>query len=108
MSQVWLYILGVMVGGSVVKSLFMNWVIWIAIDVIVFGLCYLILKRFPFINLRRSLMFLGVLTIINVLVDANIVNGLVANLLLLGVVVWMLFGGGNGPKRPKLRHKWHK
>ncbi|WP_040683083.1 hypothetical protein [Thermosinus carboxydivorans] len=107
MSQIWLYLLVIMVGGSVAKYLFASWVAWVIIDLVVFGLCYLVLKRYPYINMKKSLLFLGGLTLINILVDVGLLGGMAANLVLLLIIGWLLFGNSSN-RPPNIRHKWHK
>jgi len=94
MNRTWFYILAVMIGGSMVKYLLPNPLFWVIIDLAVLGIAYLILRRHPYIDMRHSMIFLGGLTVINVLVDFGIMSGMMGNIALLALLGWMLFGGG--------------
>jgi hypothetical protein len=115
MQTIWLQVLAVMVGSSLLKYVFVNPWAWVAIDLAVFGIAYYLLRRYPLVDFKSTMMFLGGLTLVNVLVDLGIVSGLVGNLLILGVLAWMFFGNNRGGgdddwrrKRQPMRHKWHK
>jgi hypothetical protein len=115
MSTVWLQVLAVMVGGSMLKYVVMNPWAWVAIDVAIFGIAYLLLRRNPFVDYKSSLIFLGGLTVVNVLVDLGIISGFLGNILILAVLAWMFYSnrrdGGDDDwrrKRQPIRHKWHK
>lgn len=109
MSQIWLQIFAVMIGGNILKMLFNNMVIAVIIEIAVFAVIYLLLRRYSFIDLKRSMLYLGVLTFISILVDVNLLSDMLGNIIILGLLFLMLFGGGQGGgQRPSLRHKWHK
>jgi hypothetical protein len=110
MNQIWMRIFLIMIGGSIVKYLFASALVWVGIDLAVLAVCYLTLKRYPFVDLKTSMLFLGGLTVVSVLTDLGIISGLIANVIILALLAWMMFGrnGNNGPKRPQNRHKWHK
>ena len=109
MNQIWLRIFMVMIGGNVVKYIFINPYIWVCIDLAVFGIVYLVLKRYPFIDLKSSMSFLGGLTVISILADLEIISNLISSVLIMGLLAWMMFGRSRGSKnRPVNRHKWHK
>lgn len=111
MSQVWVTVFGIMVVSSILKNVFYNMFILVAIDVIVLGVCYLVLRRYPYIDLAKSMIFLVGLTAINILTDVNLISNLFASILLLALLVWIMFGDRLRPssRRPsRLRHKWHK
>ncbi|MEN6413225.1 MAG: hypothetical protein ABFC84_10795 [Veillonellales bacterium] len=109
MDQVWLQVFTAMICGAIVKYFIVNSWIWVAVDFIVLGISYILLRRCSFINLKKSMMFLGGLTLINILVDINILDGLLGNLAALALVAWVMFGGKNNRgRRVTLRHKWHK
>ena len=99
MNQVWFQVMAVLIGGSVVKYLYYHPFFWVGVDLAVFGISYLILRRYPMLDLRRSMTFLGGLTLINVLVDLGIVSGMIGNIGLLALLGWMMLGGGNGGAR---------
>lgn len=111
LNQVWLIILAVMVGGSILKYLIpIPWAA-VAIDLAVLAVAYIILRRYPYINLKRTLNFLVGLTVISIAVDLGFIDGFIGNIALLILLAWLFFsgsqGGGSG-RPPKLRHKWHK
>lgn len=110
MNQIWLQIFAVMVGGSIIKYMFTSPWVWVVIDLAVLGVAYLIIRRHAYVDIGKSMLFLGGLTAISVLVDLGIIGGLVGQIIVLGVLAWLMFGsrGNNGRRRPPLRHKWHK
>lgn len=106
MNQIWLQIFAVMIGGSLLKYVFVNQFIWVIIDLAVLVGAYIILKRHPYIDLKKSMSFLGALTAISVLVDLGVVGGEIGNIAVLGLLAWMIFGGrfggfGGGRRRPR-------
>lgn len=110
MNTIWWYVLAAIIVGSILKYLVLNPWAWVAVDIAVFVAVYLILRRYPWINLKRSLTFFGGLTVVNILVDLGIVNGLIGNVALLLLLGWLMFGQDGGGGRPprRLRHPWHK
>lgn len=110
MNQVWLQIFVVMVGSSIVKYLFASSFVWVFIDLAVLAISYIILRRYPYVDLKASMLFLSGLTIVSVLTDIGLISGLIGNVLILAILAWMMFGRGTNdvPRRPKVRHKWHK
>lgn len=112
MNQIWLQIFVAMISGSIVKMIIPNSWIWVFIDIAVLVICYLILRRHSNVDLKSSMLFLGGLTVVSILMDLNIVGGVIGNVLILILLAWMIFGrGGNAnsnSKRPPVRHKWHK
>lgn len=109
MRQVWLHVFTVMIFGSIVKFVVPNVLLWVLADLVVFGICYLLLRRYPYIDIKKSMLFIGGLTLINILVDVNILNGLIGNIISLVLVAWVIFGGGSkGKGQSILRHKWNK
>lgn len=110
MYNLWLMILAVMVGGSILKYVAMNAWAAAAIDLAVMGVAYLILRRRPYIDLGKSMLFLGVITVINLLVDFGLISSLIGDGALLLFLLYLIFnrGGGNSRRPPKLRHQWHK
>lgn len=111
MNQIWLQIFMVMIAGNIVKYMFTNLFVWVFADVAILGISYLLLRRYPFIDLKSSMLFLGGLTVVSVLNDLGMISGLVGNILIIALLIWMMFGrnGSNGSgQRPVNRHKWHK
>ena len=99
MNRMWFQVLAVMIVGSMLKYLILNTLAWVVIDLAVLGIAYLLLRRDPFIDMKRSMIFLGGLTAVNVLVDVGILSGVAGNLALLGLLAYMLFGSGNNRRR---------
>lgn len=111
MNNVWWYVLGAIIAGSILKYLVVNPWAWVAIDIAIFAAVYLILRRYPWVNLKRSMTFFGCLTLVNIFVDLGIVDGFIGNIALLILLGWMLFGQGGGQgggRPPRSRHPWHK
>ncbi len=111
MNTVWWYILAAIIVGSLLKYLVLNPWAWVAIDIALFAVVYIILRRYPWVDLKRSVTFFGCLTIVNIFVDLGIVDGFIGNIALLILLAWMMFGqgwGGGGRGRPRPRHPWHK
>lgn len=109
MSQIWLQIFAVMIGGNILKMLFNNMIIAVIIEIAVFAGVYYLIRRYPYIDVKRSMYYLGVLTVISILVDIGLLSDMLGNIIILGLLFWMLFGGGTGGgRRPSMRHKWHK
>jgi hypothetical protein len=110
MSQIWLEIFAAMIAGSAIKYMFYNMFVWVVIDLAVLGGCYFILRRWRYyVDMKKSMIFLSGITIANVLTDIGVISVLISNLILLGLLAWMVFGGRGGrPRRLNLRHKWHK
>lgn len=94
MNRIWFQVLAVIIFGSLIKYLIVNVFAWVIIDLAVLLVSYLILKRQPFINLRQSMIFLSGLTLVNVLLDLNVLNAIMSNLILLILVGWMIFRNG--------------
>ena len=99
MNQMWFQVLAVMIVGSMLKYFVLNTLAWVVIDLAVLGVAYLLLRRDPFIDMRRSMIFLGGLTAVNVLVDLGIISGVIGNLALLGLLAYMMFGRGYTNRR---------
>ncbi|MEG6584614.1 hypothetical protein [Dendrosporobacter sp. 1207_IL3150] len=99
MNQIWLQVFAVMIGGSALKYVFSNQLMWVGIDLAVLGICYALLKRHPYIDLKKSMSYLGALTTISVLVDLGVVGGEVGNIAVLALLAYMIFGGGLGGGR---------
>lgn len=114
MNKVWLQIFVTMIGGSILKSLIPNSLVWVVIDLGILGISYLILRRHYQVDLKSSMLFLSGLTVISILTDLSLMSEMVSNFFVLALVAWMMFkrsgyGKGNStPKGPTIRHKWHK
>jgi len=113
MNQVWLKIFGVLLVGGILKYAIGNEFVWVVIDLAAFCVCYLILSQYPYVDLKKFIKFIGVLTGVSILVDVGIISGGVGNLVLLVIILWVLFKGHlkkpfTPQKSSKIRHKWHK
>jgi hypothetical protein len=108
MDRVWLKLIGVMIGASIIKYAVMSPLFWVAVDLAALAVCYFMLRSVPYINLKTTMWYLSGFTVISVLVDLGVINGLVGNVLSLIVIGWLLWRNTLRPRRPPLRHKWHK
>lgn len=109
MNQIWLKVFTVMICGSIAKYLLPYQFLWVVTDMVVLGIAFLILRRYAFIDLNKSMMFLGTLTGVSILVDLNIIDGAVGTIASLVLVAWAMFGGGKKNRSSgQMRHKWHK
>lgn len=113
MDQTWIKLLMLMIGSSIVKYMFYNVWIWVFIDVAVLAIAYYMLRSNPYIDMRKTMLLLSGFTLISILTDVGVLNGLLGQLIMLGVLIWMFWrrsGNGGGPKKRVFpqRHKWHK
>jgi hypothetical protein len=108
MNNAWFTIFAVLIVGSILKYIIPGMVAGVVIDLVVLAACYIVLRRFPYIDMKRSMIFLVGMTIVSILTDLYIINGLVGNIVLLGLMAWLFFSPGGGRRPPKLRHQWHK
>lgn len=95
MNQVWLQVFAVLFGGSIVKHFFMNPLVWVIIEIVVLGIAYLILKKHPYIDMKKSITFLGGMTVINIIVDIGVIGPEMGNIAVLGLLGYWLFWGRN-------------
>lgn len=108
MNNIWLMVFATMIGGSVLKHVIMNPIAAVVIDLAVLGISFLILRRYPYIDLKQSMSFLTSLTIINILVDLGVVDGFIGNIALLALIGWLFFKRGGGDRQRRPRHPWNK
>lgn len=112
MNKVWLQIFATMMGGSILKSIIPNPLVWVGIDLAILGISYLILRRNLIVNLKISMLLLSALTVISILTDLNLMNDTASGILVLALVAWVFYKRSNGnngnSKGPTVRHKWHK
>ena len=114
MNRVWLLVLALLIIGSIFKHAFNTVAAWIIIDLVVLFICYMILKAQPYINLRRNMIFLVGLTVVNITVALQVIPGFWGNIITLALLAWLIFGkqwpAGTGAGRgyPLVRRKYHK
>ncbi len=110
MNQVWLQVFAAMIIGGIIKYAFTSSLLWVAIDLAVLGAAYLIIRRHPYVDVKKSMIILGGLTLISILVDIGIIGGMFGQIIVLAILAWFMFGnrGNNGRGTTTLRHKWHK
>ncbi len=104
MNQIWLQVFAVLIGGSLLKYVFTNQLMWVVIDLAVLGIAYILLKRHPYIDLKKSMSYLGAVTAVSVSVSLGIIGGEIGNIIVLILLAWMIFGGGFGSssgRRPR-------
>ncbi len=92
MNTLMLKVFGIMFAGAALKMLMPNGLVWIVIDLAVLGVAYLVLRRHPYINLKKVMSYLGSITFISVLVDLGIIGGEIGNLAVMALLLWMIFG----------------
>jgi hypothetical protein len=113
MDQIWLQVFAVLIGAGILKYFSFHALTSVIIDVAALCVCYVILKRNPYVDLKKSMLVLSIFTAISLLNDIGVINDLISNVLILAILAWMIFrpGGRIGGRRrqsPSLRHKWHK
>lgn len=94
MSRSWLYILGLMLAGSVVINIYPLLVVSIAVNIGILIGSYLILRRDPYADVRGSMMFIVGLVGINLLAAVGVLSSMMANLAFIALLVWSMAGGG--------------
>ena len=94
MSRSWLYILGLMLAGSVVINMYPLLVVSIAVNIGILIGSYLILRRDPYVDVRGSMMFIVGLVGINLLAAVGVLSSMMANLAFIALLVWSMAGGG--------------
>lgn len=94
MSRSWLYILGLMLAGSVVINMYPLLVVSMAVNIAILIGSYLILRRDPYADVRGSMMFIIGLVGINMLAAVGVLSSMMANLAFIALLVWSMAGGG--------------
>ncbi|TWH45509.1 hypothetical protein [Sporomusa sp. KB1] len=94
MSVVWKAIFVAMVCGSVLKYFFKGTLTGVGIDLAVLFVAYFILRRFHSVNLKWSLIFLTVIKGSVMLVNLEIINGVLGSIIVIGAVGWLVLGPG--------------
>ncbi|MBP2650626.1 MAG: hypothetical protein H6Q74_1451 [Firmicutes bacterium] len=117
MNQLWLTILAVLFGGSIVKYGVFKYVIFspvvtvimVIIDLLVLGVCYLVLRRYPYINVKESMKFVGAVMALEIMCDIGIITGFIRDVAFFALIAWAVFKQNRVSSRPpRQRHKWHK
>lgn len=109
MNNIWLMIFGVMVIGNILRYIFPDPMLAAIIDLGVLGGAYLILRRYPYVDLKRSMLFLSIVMGVAVLVDLGLLHPMIGDIAMLCVLAWMFFSQGRRPGKPqRIRHQWHK
>lgn len=95
MSKSWLYVLGVMIAGSVILHIFPYLVMAFVVNIGIFVLSYLILRGDPYVDLRGSMLFILGLTVINLLAAMGWMSSMMSNIAFIALLVWSMMGGGS-------------
>jgi hypothetical protein len=108
-NNIWLMIFGVLIAGTIIKMMIVNQFLAVIIDLGVLGVAYLILRRYPFVDLTRSLTFLGAMTGVTIMVDLGIIDGFIGEVTLLCLIVALFFASGRKIGKSANRSRpWHK
>ena len=108
MDRIWLKLIGLMVCASILKQFVMHPLFWVIVDLVALAVAYLMLRTIPYINLQTSMLYLSIFTGLNILVSLGIINGLVGNILSLGIIGYLLWRNNSPRRNQPPRHKWHK
>ena len=68
--------------------------IGVLIEIAILGYVYLILKQYRYLNLKKIMSFLGGITAVSIFIDIGLLRPDFGNLIILGIIAWMLFGKG--------------
>ncbi len=94
MARSWLYVLGLMLAGSVMINMRPTLFVALTVYIGIFIGSYFILRRDPFIDLRGSMLFIFGLTVINILAAIGWMSSTMSNIAFIALLVWSLAGGG--------------
>jgi len=88
----WLIIVALMIGVDVLTAFFHS--TWISVigSLAVFLIGYIILRRDPFVNLRLSMIFLGLLTVIDIAYVLGFISRFVMQEAFFALVLWSWVG----------------
>lgn len=94
MSRSWLYILGLMVTGSIFLRFYpyMEWIFIVNIGIVIGA--YFILRQDPYSDLRANMLFIIGLSSINILQAVGWMSPMMGNLAFVALFVWSMAGGG--------------
>lgn len=92
MTNSWLYIMLLMFGTSIIGAWTGSIYIEIFLDLAVLGAAHFLLRKDPMVDYRTGMIFMIGLTIINILVELNLISRTVKWEGLIGLIVWSWFG----------------
>lgn len=98
MSNTWVFIMAVMILGNFIlqilpASVFIPGVIIVHLLILFFS--YILLKRDKFSDIRANMLFIFGLTVINILVDLNIMSQSLSWIAFGALLMWSMLGGGS-------------
>lgn len=92
MSNSWLYVLGLMIASSAITFVTQSVLISILCDILVLVGAYIIFKRDRFIDMKSSMIFITILTVVNIMVTLGTMSIDVSRQTMIALVVWSWFG----------------
>lgn len=96
MQAITMQLLLVFILGGILKCFIISAFGWILIDLAILGAVYVLLrKQYPYFNLNKIMSYIAGMTLVSILVDIGFLNGHIGNLLILAILAWMFFSGGN-------------
>ncbi len=99
MNYTWVYIMILMFMGTFILQmvpLLFYFEAVIAVNLLILVASYFILRRDRLSDLRSNMLFMGGLTIINILTDLGIMSGTLSWIAFAALLVWSMTGGGRG------------
>lgn len=92
MSNSWLYVLGLMVASSFVTYMTQSVAVSLLSDLLVLVGAYFIFRRDRFIDMKSSMIFLTILTVVNMMVTIGTMSIDVSRQTMIALVMWSWFG----------------
>lgn len=92
MSKSWLYILALMLGASLITYLTNSALVSLALDAGILVAAYFIFKRDRYIDMKSSMIFITILTAVNMMVTVGSISVDVSRQTMLALVIWSWFG----------------
>lgn len=92
MSNSWLYILGLMMASSFITYLTNSLAISLLLDLGVLVAAYFIFKRDRFIDMKSSMIFITILTVVNMMVSVGTMSVDVSRQTMLALIIWSWLG----------------
>ncbi len=94
--NVTMQLLTVFVISGILKCIFLSSFASIFIDLAVLGAIYILLRRqYPYYSIKKIMLYISGMTVVSILVDIGILRADIGNLIILAILGWMFFGGGN-------------